>query len=370
MWTAYLFQMTTGQIGPQIQLENASWSVSLNDIESVSIQLRKSDLPRVDLKYWLSPWWAGIILMYDGLPIVGGPIVSRRSESFNYIYLDVKGIRQILAKRLVVQEMSDWSKLAASTVYWKGLSLGTIAKKVVQTATAPKAGGALPISYPIKDQTVIDDADHQRTYKGFNIGNISCHDVLTKISEVSRGPDIMFKPRLIRDDQLTFDMVYGDEFDPRIDQLNTPIWDTTAQKGSITDLDVTHTGAHQTNRVFASGAGQDAGTLIKVITDEKNIQLGYPLLETTLSSGDTTNGNVVLAHAKGSLQANITGLTEIQMTVRAEDENYMGSFWAGDLAYVVLDNSWLSLQPGQNKMRILNINGGLSNEVKLSLQTE
>lgn len=370
MWTAHLFQTITGQIGPQLHMESATWSIPLNDIETLSIELRKSDLPKVDLTKWLAPWWAGVVLMHDGIPIVAGPIVSRRSESFAYIYLDVKGIRQVLGKRLVTQELTDWSKLAGSVIQWKGYSLGTIAKKVVQASTNPKLGGSLPISYPIADQTVKDDADHQRTYQGFNIGNISTHDVLTKISEVSRGPDIMFKPRLVRDDQLTFDMVYGDEFDPRIDQNNTPVWDTTAVKGPVSDLDVVHTGTYQTNRVYSSGAGTDAGTLIKVVTDQKTIQAGYPLLETTVSVSDSTNGTVVLNHAKGSLESNIEGLTEIQMTVRADTENYLGSFWSGDLAHIILDDSWVSLKSGLNRMRILNINGGISNDVKMSLQTE
>lgn len=370
MWTANLFQTTTGQIGAQLHIEAATWSVSLNEIETLSIQLRKSDLPKVDFKKWFSPWWAGVVLSYDGVPIVAGPIVARNAESFRFVYLEVRGIRQVLAKRLVVREMTDWSKLAESVVQYKGYSLGTIAKKVVQLSTSPKMGGVLPISYPIADQTVKDDADHQRTYEGFNIGNISCHDVLTKISEVSRGPDIMFKPRLVRDDLLTFDMVYGDEFDPRIDQKGTPVWDTTAINGAVTDLDVTHTGTYQTNRVYSSGAGTSAGTLIKVITDQTTIQQGYPLLETTVSISDSKNGTVVMNHAKGQLAANIAGLTEIQMTVRADTENYLGSFWSGDLAHIIFDNSWMSFPEGTTKMRILNMNGNLSTNVKMSLQTE
>lgn len=370
MWTANLFQVTTGQIGPQLQLEAATWSVSLNDIESISVQLRKSDLPRVDLQRWFSPWWAGIVLMYDGVPIVAGPLVARPAESFRFIYLEARGIRQVLTRRLVIREMSDWSKLASDVVQYKGLSLGTIAKRVVQLSTSPKAGGSLPISYPIPDQTVVDDADHQRTYKGYNLANLYTHDVLTKLSEVSRGPDIMFRPRLVREDQLTFDMLYGDEHDPRITQKITPLWDTSASNGAVVDMDIVHTGTYQTDRVFATGAGIDAGTLVRMSENQRQRQEGYPLLETVTTISDSENPTVVLNHSKGALAANLKALTEIQMTVRAEAEFYLGSFWSGDLAYVYFDDSWVAFKEGTQKMRILNVNGNLSNNVRMSLQTE
>lgn len=372
MWTANLFKVTTGQIGPQLHIEDATWSISLNEIESLNIHLRKSDLPDVDLNYWLSPWWAGVVLMWDNIPVVAGPIITRPSESFGYVYLDVTGIRQVLAHRFVTRELNDWTELATSTVAWKGLSLGTIAKKAVQLSTSPKRGGALPISYPIADKTAIDNDDHQRTYHGYNISNISTHDVLTKLSEVSNGPDIMFRPRLVRADQLTFDMLYGDEADPRIDQKITPIWDTTAEKSAVTDMDIVHTGTYQTNRVYTSGAGSDEGTLIRVVEDQGPLQEGYPLLETAISISDSENASVVIAHGRGELEANTEGLTEIQITVHAgnDEANNIGSFWSGDLAHVIVDDSWLSLKEGMHRMRILNINGRLSSDVKMSLQTE
>lgn len=371
MWTANLFQVTTGQIGPQLQLEAATWSVSLNDIESISVQLRKSDLPQVDLQRWFAPWWAGIVLMYDGVPIVAGPLVARPAESFRFIYLEARGIRQILTRRFVIRELDSWGNLAKDVVQYKGLSLGTIAKKVVQLSTTPKAGGSLPISYPIADQTVRDDADHQRTYNGYNIANLYTHDVLTKISEVTRGPDIMFRPRLVREDQLTFDMLYGDEFDPRIPQKITPLWDTAAINGNVVDMDIVHTGTYQTDRVFSTGAGLEQGTLIKMAEDERRRQQGFPLLESVTNiTSDSENPSVILNHAKGVLASNLNALTEIQMTVRADGDYYLGSFWSGDLAYVHFDNSWVTFKEGNQKMRILNVNGNLTTNVRMSLQTE
>lgn len=368
MWHAYLFQVITGNIGPQVHFDNAKWSISLNEIETASFQLRKSDIPRVDINYWLDPWWAGVLLMYDDVPVFAGPIIDRPDEQHDHIYVNCKGIRAIFEKRLVIQEQTNWDLLPKTVVQWKGLSLGTIAKKAVQLSMQKPSGG-LPIYFPIADQTAANDADHQRTYKGFNIQNINCDDILTKLSDVSRGPDIMFRPKLLSDNQLGWDMVYGSEQNPRIPQKNTVVWDNTADQGGIASLRVITTGAYQTSRVFSSGAGTDAGTIVKVATNTGPLNKGYPLLETTIAISESENATVVLNHAKANLEANETELKEIQLSVRANGVNKLGTFQVGDEAILVV-KGWLALKDGSHKIRILNINGDHTPDIKISVQTE
>lgn len=368
MWEAYLFQTTTGQIGPRVGFEGASWSIPLNEIETFKINLRKSELPNVDLNYWLAPWWAGVVYMWNGIPIFAGPIIGEPSQSFNYLHVECKGIRQVLAKRLAVNEQIDWTKLAEDWIEYKGLSLGTIAQRVVKVAMA-KPGGGLPISFPLPEQSVVDDADHQRTYDSFNIQNINCDAILTKLSNVSRGPDIMFKPRLIHDDQLTIDMWHGTEEQPRIVQSNNLVWDATTQMGEVTDMDIIRTGAYQTSRVYSSGAGQDRGTLIRVAEDLSRTAEGFPLLETTISYSETTSGDVAYGHALGALEANKDALLEFQLGVRGDGVNGLGTFWSGDLVEVKLKDV-LGVEDGIHKMRLLNMSGSDKTDVRLSLQIE
>lgn len=366
MWSAHLFQTTTGQIGPRLNFESMDWSVELNGTEEISMRLRKSELPRVDLKYWLSPWWAGVVLFWNDVPIVAGPIITRPSESFDFVTIGCGGIRSILAKRLVAwdETNSNWANFNKSKIGWSGLSLGTIAKKVVEFSQG-KVGGRLPITYALPDYT----GGHERNYKGFNISNISADDVLTKLSNVINGPDIMFKPRLLRDDVLTFDLWTGTDAQPRIYQKNTPVWDTTAPNGFVSNMNVVTTGTYQTNRVYSSGAGQDEGTIIQVVTDDRPMKRQYPLLETTISEGSSENPEVVRGHAVAEVEANIEALMEIQMTVRADGPIPLGQFWPGDLVEVYT-KGWLSLDDGMTQMRLLSITGDHTNNVKISLQKE
>ncbi len=365
MWTAHLFQVSTGLIGPKLQWESMDWSIELNGTESINMRLRKSELPKVDLKYWLSPWWAGVVVYWDNKPFVAGPLITRPAESFDFVTIGCGGIRSTLAKRTVADEFDNWDDLPKKgNVPYSSLSLGTIAKKVVQRVQQ-KPGGSLPISYALADLTGI----HERNYRGFNVQNNFCDDVLTKLSNVLGGPDIMFRPRLVRDNLLTFDMWTGTDAQPRIAQKYSPVWDTTPAKGMVSNMNVIVTGTYQTDRVYAIGTGTDEGTAIKVATDTAHINKGYPLLETAINEGSSENPDVVLDHARAELSANSGPLLEVQMTVRGDTDTPFGTFWPGDLVEVIT-KGWLSLPDGSTQMRLLSLTGDHTNSVKVSLQLE
>jgi hypothetical protein len=338
--------------------------MELNGVESISMKLRKNTLPNVNLKYWLSPWWAGVVLFYKGVPIIAGPIITRPSESSDFVTIGCGGIRSVLAKRFVIDEQTNWDLLAKSYKYWNGLSLATIAKRVVEQSQK-KPGGSLPISFPIADES----ANHERTYRGFNLQNINTDDVLTKLSNVINGPDIMFKPRLIQDNQLTFDFWTGTDKQPRIYQKYTPVWDTTPARGEVVDMSTIVTGSYQTFRTYSTGAGQDEGLLIKVATNDGPLQAQYPLLETVVNVGNSENPTVVANHGISNLWVNKEPLLEVQMTVRADGPIPLGDFWPGDLVHVITQG-WLSLPDGMTEMRLLSIVGDTSDSVKVSLQKE
>lgn len=369
MWTANLFEMTTGRIGPNLEFEKASWSADLNGTESLSFTLKKSSLPKVNLRYWLAPWWAGVVLFYDGVPIVGGPILSQPTESFSDLGLSCGGIRSILDRRVIVDELSpDWSNISKTNVHLTGYSLGDIARQVVQKAQQ-KPGGMLPISYPIPEQGNTGSTLHERNYRGFNVQNIRCGDILTKLSNVLNGPDIMFRPRLIQQNLLTFDMLYGSWNDPRIRQTRTVVFDTTSELGPVSDMRLTTTGTYQTSRVFSVGAGQDESQIIKVVTNPNPIQAGFPILETTVNIGNSENPDVTYAHGVASLISNANVLREVEMTVRADGVDKIGTFWPGDLVQVYT-KGWINFADGPHNLRLLAISGDSGNELKLNLQEE
>lgn len=367
MWTAYLMRAQTGQLGPRVSFDDLQWSLELNGIDSIQISLRKSELPPVDKATWFAPWWGGIALFWDNYPVVAGPIISRPTESVENVSISCGGLRSFLQKRLVVAEYYNWTGLAKTKVSYSGLSLATIGQRVVKLVQE-KTSGDLPISFPIPEETAANDADHQRNYLGFNLSNLTCDDVLTKLSNTIKGPDIMFRPRLVSDSVLTWDMWHGTEKQPRIAQSQYPVWDTTAADGTVVDISTIVTGSYQTSRVYATGAGQDEGLLMEVATNTKLLQQGFPLLETVISS-DSEKSNTVQGYAQSELAENVNPLMEIQMTIRADGPIPIGTFWPGDLIQVVTEG-WLSFPDGVNNMRLLAITGDASNNLKVNLQMD
>lgn len=367
MWTAYLMQTASGQIGPRVSFDELNWSVELNGTDSIQISLRKSDLPNVNRSLWFAPWWGGIVLCWNEVPIAAGPIISRPTESMENVKLSCNGIRAVLDSRVVIGEYYNWTGLAKTKVSYKGLSLGTIAKRVV-ALVQEKPAGKLPISYAVPDETAADDADHERNYQAFNASNIKCGEVLTKLSNTISGPDIMFRPKRVSDSQLTFEMWNGTERQPRIPQTQWPVWDTTVTDGSIVDVSTIVTGSYQTHRVFATGAGQDEGMIMEVATNTELLKKGYPLLETVISS-DSEKNHTVLGYAKSELAENVQPLLEIQMTIRADGAIPLGEFWPGDLIQVVT-KGWLSIPDGVNRMRLLAMSGDGTGNVLVNLQMD
>jgi hypothetical protein len=343
--------------------------MSLNATESLSLTILNSDLPKVDLDYWMSPWWAGVLLCYHGLPIFAGPITAIPSESFQGFKVECKGIRSILERRLVINELPDWSALRANKVTYSGVSFATMAQRVVKLGME-KPGGALPISFPIPELAATADSEHQKTWWGYDLGNNSVDDVLNKLSGLTGGPDVMFKPRIVDGHTLTFDMLHGlNEEDPFIQQAYTPIWDTTAVNSQVTDLDLTTSGSYQTNRVFATGDGSNTSTKIKVAFDPEPITKGYPLLETVQNYNDVQVLDTLQRHATANLVQNKKKLVEIQLSVRADGEHKLGTFWPGNRVQLVV-KGLRNLKDGTHNLRLLNINGSDGNTIRMSLQTE
>jgi hypothetical protein len=366
MWTCNLYQTTTGLIGPRLDPEEFSWGIELNGTESWSLTLKKSSLPKVDFNYWLAPWWVGVVFFYDGIPIVAGPLMNLPSESFSEIQLAGAGIRSILARRKVTHEIfgTDWTSMPTLNVGWSGLSLGTISKRVVQQAQMKK-GGSLPISYPIPDETGINE----RNYRGFNIQNNSADAVLTKLSNVRSGPDILFKPRLVDPNRLTFDFWTGTKNSARIRQFSNPSWDITPEKSYTSNVRLTTTGAYQTFRVYSTGAGMDAGIKMDVVTNDDPLAKGFPLLETSIGTSKSEDLAVVRAHGMANLSMNTNVLQEIELHVRADGINKLGTFWPGDLVQVNIKN-FITLEDKFHSMRLLAISGNSSNDVMMNLQSE
>lgn len=369
-WQAFLFETMTGTIITSINLnDTASFSIPLTDDATMKFSLDKTDLPDVDLNVWLEPWISSVLITFQGRAIYAGPIISNPKEYAKEIQFDTSGPRSILARRYIISESAlDSPSIAKGVVSYKGMSLGTIAQEVVKFALA-KPGGNLPIRYVSPRESHANDADHQRNYKAYDVNTLNADDVLTKLSEVGGGPDIAFRPKMVDDTRVVWEMHHGTEDEPRIAQKIIPEWDLTAVKSDVISIEITKTGTYLADRVITTGGGTNEATVMAVAEDfSRNKKKKYPMLETAYNVSDTENKAVLQKHAKSTLYRNRKPLMEFTLFVDAYGEYPFGTFWPGDLIYLYT-KGYMNLDDGLNKMRLLNISGNYgSSNIRLALQ--
>lgn len=373
-WKAYLVQTTTGSIVSELSIESGEYSIPLNDIESLSAVLVKNDIPDNIYRKMLRPWYGTLLFTFEDRAIVAGPITKIPKEYKDVIHVEAQGIRSILAKRYIVEEMTDegfGKNLAKSVMFYNSRTLGTIAQDVVRFSTEFKPGSALPIRYPSKREPMKTYKGNQRTYKGFNINNLSIDYVLTKLSNVRNGPDIMFRPIKIGD-RLFWDMYHGTKDNYRIAQESTPVWDLDVE-GQANDIEITVSGENVLDRAFVIGGGTDTGTVIQTTTSTKRAENGFPFLEKTFSSGNEDNPEVLKSHADAYVQQYQNVQSEMTFSVHAWDEATrwpLGKFFVGDLVKVK-SSGYFSIPDGTNEYRLLNIHGKYGGDlIRISMQSE
>lgn len=391
MWSAYLFHVRSGNLGPRIELSKASWELTINETETFSCTVVKSSLPVLDSSLWLEPWWAGVALLWNNTPIFAGPIVGRPREDFFNMDLACKGIRAVLGERTVTADMTNWNNLTKKdyVANWStdGQYNGSVAPNPVNSKfynktyaslarlsveeSLTKLGGDLPINFrvPIESFTdptteKISDRPHYRRIAGWE--GISVDSVLTELSEVENGPDIMFRP-VLKGTTIQWDMWTGrNDANPEIYQESDTIWDTTSQSGYISELEVQYTGTYMNNRVFVIGAGSGGAQPIRMAQNKTKLDQMFPLLENYISD-PSSNAGKIEDKAASALAADDKARHQLNATVRVDGINQVGTFWPGEYGKLIT-SGWYGLRNGETRAKILSMSGDLSNNMQIGFK--
>lgn len=404
-WSVYLFQTTTGQLGPRIEPSQLSWEIEINGTENITMTLPKSEIPRFDPKTpYLDPWWGSVVLLWNNRPIVAGPIVTRPVEDFFTLRVNAKGIRSLLARRQAVQDMTNWSRLSdkdyRSTWSTDGTETGknqkvpdpakskfrektyaSLARMAVEISTK-KLGGELPIVYPVPitkftdiekqpDGVVIKEHEkpHYRRWAGYQGMSVNVDAVLTELSELDNGPDILFVPKL-NGSRIYWEMWTGknDSF-PEFIGDNEPLWDTTSHNGTISNLTLQLSGSKQTNRAFAIGGGSGGAQPMSMAQDTSKFSSGWPLLESfeTYTHFTGNSSSTIKSKANELLRADDKPRHQLTGTVRVEGPPEVGTFWPGHYGQLITQG-WYGLSNGTVRAKILSISGDLTQDMEIGFQ--
>lgn len=332
---------------------------------------RPGDGLRPEFMAALQPGRCFLAVLEGDTVLEAGPIWSWDYEYGGALKVNARGMWSLLEHRFVLADLADaWAEWA---VTYTSLSLGTIAKRVVQLAeTAP--GGDLPIVYQADEAGV-----HERTYNGYDLATV--RERVEQLMSVEGGPDVAFIPRLTADRMgIEWVMRTGTNAEPLFYQAGGDwVFDSRVPRGGVAGLSVKRDATRLAQRSYATGAGMQTALLMARATDTSLINAGFPLMETREARSSVEDASalwqVAAANQAASARPWTTWRLEVQAHPTADNGApagpQLGQYRPGDFVrvWVADDHPLLSLmlRAGFYRARILNVSGGLGDMVTIDL---
>ena len=378
-WHAYLVETMTGRVGRRLTSDTGtggSWSITLNGIEEATVTVDAAAFRRLDPDWWAA-WKSSVLLTHTGpegeVPILLGPIVKPAAQKGDAVTLTIRGVGAILERRVVLARdflaesgtasAATMKELAGSVASMTGRSLGTIARDVVDLVTTGKTAGRLPIRYGTPRET--GSRLNQRNYYGFNLANNGAWKRLEELANVINGPDFAFRPAWASEDRSRVEwvMVHGTAAQPVIHQERRLVFDTTAGRSALSDLEVTADAGEVTNRVYWTGAGEGAGILATAVQELEAFGEYMPLLETVGSTSDTDNRDLVEDHARAALRKGRDVRVQYTGVLNLADRRTAAGLWhVGDAADLIIAGR-VDVPDGRRSVRIIAAKGSLGSDL-------
>lgn len=109
---------------------------------------------------------------------------------------------------------------------------------------------------------------------------------------------------------------------------------------NIIDSKVKFSSDDAASRVYAIGEGEGTTQKVAIADDVSSIEAGYPRYERSASYKGVKVHSTLVSHAHSLLEENRNPLTDISITIRGNDDPYVGSYAPGDWVRIKLDNIW------------------------------
>lgn len=367
-YTVFVCDTVTGLRRDALDCNLKSWARVLNAADDLQTQLNQGTLTKDTKAYYrdlTEPTKNSLVVDWDGVPLAGGPIWNRPPTKGG-VAVNASGLQKLFVKRKVANLSTPY---ANQVFTYTGVSLGTIAQRLVQLATDPgKPGATLPLTYPATEAD--SDASRQRTYYGYELNNVA--DMLVNLTGVIGGPDIDFVPEWVDGDRsaIRWRMRIGTMAAPKLTTVNSLAWDSSVPESAVKELGFGDDASQRADVAWSRGDGQDVSTLMARAASTKYTSQGYPLLEDEVDYSTVATQATLDAHAAGDLAAGLDPIVQYSMTVDALSDPRLGSYQLGDIASVVVrDHYWIpDSPPAGYGLRILGISGNASTDVTLTLQ--
>ena len=345
--------------GPNVWPSESTWPREAKPV------WRPGDGLRAEFLAALEPVRCFLAVVEDDEVIEAGPIWAwDYDDTTGHLTVTAKGLWSLLDHRVVMGDVaSAWAQWA---VTYSDLSLGTIAKRLVELTQAHEGGG-LPVVLP-------DDVAgaHTRTYRGYDLATV--RQRLEDLMGVDGGPDIAFDPRLTADRMgVEWVMRVGD---PMLRQAGEDwSWDATLPAGPVVGLNVKRDASRVAQRAYVAGSGMEESLLIARreagdvgAADLRDV--GFPLMETTDSRSTVERMSTLNSWGDAAVRSSLRPWSEWQLQVRTDRHPRVALVKPGDFARVNVGRHPLLgmlLPSGFHRARVMSVSGDLSNTANVAL---
>lgn len=342
-----------GTLEGAFPLRSGEWKSARSDSAPAKAYLACAYVDERSVEHWLA----------------GGPIwTARYTDSTGVLSIGAAALSSYFDHRRVMPVLAADANPAEATVTYTAADLALIAKRLVELAQSHTAG-QLPIVLPSDAALGGAGNKHTRTYPGYELATVG--ERLTQLSEVISGPEVQFVPRRRTDDPRFLEWVMRVGTDATGGLLHQSgadwVFDRTVPRSAVAEIDISTDGSSMTFRSWAAGQGEGEGRPIVVEEDARLPTLGWPLLESMVSSTDTVSDPATLrGHARADLALSATPVETWTVKVARDATPHVGRYRPGDWC-VVRTRDHVYVPDGDHRMRITGISSDGAQFVSLSM---
>lgn len=353
-WFWITGDLLTGRIYSNPPLLGTSWSNVMDDAGTLTGTAKLAD-PKVqalNLYSTAAPCKTFLAVGYEDATgqqtlLEGGPIWTHQyDDTTGDLTIGAAGLWTYFDHRKVEQILATLINPATFPTIYAGLSLGTIAKRLVQLAQS-HTGGNLPIVLP-GDVAVVDPTgQHDRTYNGYDLAWVGTE--LRNLTGVIGGPEIAFRPSFAATPGfIQWTMVTGTEADPLLHQAGAD-WtlDNNAQAGALGGVSVAIDGTSMGDEAWVKGNGDAEGALIGHVLQSTLTSQGYALFEVEVTGHDSTELVATLnGYASAALASAARPTNTFTLKLQRDQSPSVAQYQVGDYVKLLVGDNHRYYPPG------------------------
>jgi len=400
----FIGNLMTGRRLQSLPVLRGPWDDRLHVAETigVTVDLNDPDVQALGLRNSATPAQAFLAVVENQTVMAAGPIWTRDYDRPNRtLELGAAGLASLWDHRMILPILAasigvdqftipdplDATKTipnpALSTALL-GMSLGTIAKRLVQQART-WTGGNVPVVFQADEFVTDPTGAHDRTYIGANFKPV--WEAIQDLMNVIGGPEVNFLPRFTSDNLgIEWLMQTGTEAQPLITSPSVLAWDLTVPESPISDFSIHEDASGMGSLAWQTGGSQNSMVLVARAYDATLVNANFPLLEKVDTSHSSVSVQGTLdGYAASDVLAGRTTNEVWSFTVRAypvadsdgaPSAPTVGDYTVGDFCDIFIApydpatgmNDPYLTEGGTFRMRIIGISGDeQGEEIKLSL---